>query len=129
MFLVLKVIKTTIEFLKRYSNYVLLNIYSALLFLVKTLRTETFGRTQGYLAVPGCGLKCNVTQIDGMLKTVNMEDVNRRKNWMGSTEVITDYVLCDEGCNGKVLPQLTWEVKSKGSYISFFVKSSTAFGL
>lgn len=129
MFLVLKVIKTTIEFLKRYSNYVLLNIYNALLFLVKTLRTETFGRTQGYLAVPGCGLKCNVTQIDGMLKTVNMEDVNRRKNWMGSTEVITDYVLCDEGCNGKVLPQLTWEVKSKGSYISFFVKSSTAFGL
>lgn len=79
--------------------------------------------------MPGCGLKCNVTQIDGMLKTVNMEDVNRRKNWMGSTEVITDYVLCDEGCNGKVLPQLTWEVKSKGSYISFFVKSSTAFGL
>lgn len=129
MFLVLKVIKTTIEFLKRYSNYVLLNIYNALLFLVKTLRTETFGRTQGYLAVPGCGLKCNVTQIDGMLKTVNMEDVNRRKNWMGSTEVITDYVLCDEGCNGKVLPQLTWEVKSKGSYISFFIKSSTAFGL
>lgn len=57
--------------------------------------------------MPGCGLRCNVTQIDGMLNTVNMEDVKTRRNWMGSTEVITDYVICDEGCNGKVLPQLT----------------------
>lgn len=55
--------------------------------------------------MPGCGLKCNVTQIDRMLKTVNMEDVKTRRNWMGSTEVITDYVLCGEECNGKVLPQ------------------------
>lgn len=62
---------------------------------VQTLKTETLGKTQHYQAVPGCGLKCTVTQIDGILVDIDMEGVNNRKNLMGSTRVKTDNVLYD----------------------------------
>ncbi|XP_061164353.1 copper-transporting ATPase 1-like [Saccostrea echinata] len=61
----------------------------------QTLKTETLGKTQGYQAVPGCGLKCTVTQIDGLLTDIDLEGVNNRKNLMGSTRVKTDNVLFD----------------------------------
>uniref|UniRef100_A0A8W8LF78 Uncharacterized protein n=1 Tax=Magallana gigas TaxID=29159 RepID=A0A8W8LF78_MAGGI len=53
------------------------------------------GKTQGYQAVPGCGLQCTVTQIDGVLVDIDLEGVNNRKNLMGSTKVMTDNVLFD----------------------------------
>lgn len=64
-------------------------------FLLQTLKTEILGKTQGYQAVPGCGLQCTVTQIDGVLVDIDLEGVNNRKNLMGSTKVMTDNVLYD----------------------------------
>lgn len=45
--------------------------------------------------MPGCGLQCTVTQIDGVLVDIDLEGVNNRKNLMGSTKVMTDNVLYD----------------------------------
>lgn len=63
--------------------------------MLQTLKTEILGKTQGYQAVPGCGLQCTVTQIDGVLVDIDLEGVNNRKNLMGSTKVMTDNVLFD----------------------------------
>jgi Cu+-exporting ATPase len=57
------------------------------------LKTEALGKTQDYQAVPGCGLKCTVSQIDGLLNDIDLEGINNRKNLMGSTRVRTDNVL------------------------------------
>ncbi|XP_056011755.1 copper-transporting ATPase 1-like isoform X3 [Ostrea edulis] len=61
----------------------------------QTLKTEALGKTQDYQAVPGCGLKCTVSQIDGLLNDIDLEGINNRKNLMGSTRVKTDNVLFD----------------------------------
>lgn len=45
--------------------------------------------------MPGCGLKCTVSQIDGLLNDIDLEGINNRKNLMGSTRVKTDNVLFD----------------------------------
>ena len=48
-----------------------------------------------FQAVPGCGLKCTVSQVDQLLTSVDMEEVNNRKNYIGSLRVRIDNVIFD----------------------------------
>ncbi|XP_041356839.1 LOW QUALITY PROTEIN: copper-transporting ATPase 1-like [Gigantopelta aegis] len=59
----------------------------------ETLKTEYLGKVKNFSAVPGCGLKCDVTQIEPLLATLDMEGVNNRKNRVGSINIKTDHSL------------------------------------
>lgn len=46
-----------------------------------------------FQAVPGCGLKCNVDQVESLLTQIDLDGINNRKNMGGSSHVLTDNVL------------------------------------
>uniref|UniRef100_T1JC88 P-type Cu(+) transporter n=1 Tax=Strigamia maritima TaxID=126957 RepID=T1JC88_STRMM len=55
-------------------------------FAKKILRTETMGTCSNFQSIPGCGLKCEVSNIEGMLQSakkvdglMNMENANHLK--------------------------------------------------
>lgn len=55
-------------------------------FLLQVLSTETIGKVSDFQAVPGCGLKCNVTNIEPMMNpdTTDVEIMNRRNSTTSS---------------------------------------------
>jgi len=72
-------------------------IASAIVKYVKqTLKTENLGKVSDFQAVPGCGLKCTVSNVETLLNTLDMEGVNNRKNLMGSVRVKIDNVMFDD---------------------------------
>ena len=64
--------------------------------MFQTLKAESLGKVSDFQAVPGCGLKCTVSQVEPMLTDLDMEGVNNRKNYIGSLRVRIDNVTCDE---------------------------------
>lgn len=59
----------------------------------QVLKTETLGKVTDFQAVPGCGLKCSVSNLEPLLEAVDLQGINNRKNQMGSVRVRTDNVL------------------------------------
>lgn len=49
-----------------------------------------------FQAVPGCGLKCKVSQVEPLLTQIDLEGVNNRKNQIGDLRVKIDNVGFDE---------------------------------
>ncbi|KAK3099390.1 hypothetical protein FSP39_003672 [Pinctada imbricata] len=58
-----------------------------------TLQTEMMGKASNFQAVSGCGLRCTVSQVETLLSQVDMEEVNNRKNQIGSIRIRTDNVV------------------------------------
>jgi hypothetical protein len=46
-----------------------------------------------FQAVPGCGLKCIVSNLESILQSLDMISVNNRKNLIGSLRVKIDNVM------------------------------------
>ena len=61
----------------------------------QTLDTENLGKVSDFEAVPGCGLKCTVTQIEQLLTNVDLEQANNRKNEVGSLRIKTENVMSE----------------------------------
>ncbi|XP_052281912.1 copper-transporting ATPase 1-like isoform X3 [Dreissena polymorpha] len=61
----------------------------------ETLKADTLGRTGDFQAVPGCGLKCSVTNVESLLTDLDLEALNNRKNTQGSLRVKIDNVMYD----------------------------------
>ncbi|KAL3879471.1 hypothetical protein ACJMK2_031767 [Sinanodonta woodiana] len=61
----------------------------------ETLKTENLGKVSDFQAVPGCGLKCSISQMESLLEHVDLEGVNNRKNMIGSVRVKIDNVMPD----------------------------------
>ncbi|XP_060064791.1 copper-transporting ATPase 1-like [Ylistrum balloti] len=59
----------------------------------ETLSVESLGKTIDFQAVPGCGLKCSVSHVEGLLTHVDLVAVNNKKNQSGSLRVKTDNVM------------------------------------
>ena len=57
---------------------------------------ENLGKVSDFQAVPGCGLKCNVTGVEPILTDLDMEGVNNRKNYIGSLRIRIDNVALGE---------------------------------
>ena len=57
----------------------------------QTLKTENLGKVKNFTAVPGCGLKCEVSQLEPLLASIDIEGVNNRKNRVGSINIKTDH--------------------------------------
>jgi len=57
------------------------------------MQKDILGKTVDFQAVPGCGLKCGVSQVESLLTQVDVEGVNNRKNQIGSTRVKTDNIM------------------------------------
>ncbi|XP_067664088.1 copper-transporting ATPase 1-like isoform X2 [Haliotis asinina] len=58
----------------------------------KTLATEALGKVTDFQAVPGCGLKCKVSQTETLLNNIDLAGVNNRKNQFGSMRIKIDSV-------------------------------------
>ncbi|XP_045204361.2 LOW QUALITY PROTEIN: copper-transporting ATPase 1-like [Mercenaria mercenaria] len=58
-----------------------------------TLKSENLGKVTDFQAVPGCGLKCSVSNLESVLQSLDMDGVNNRKNLAGSLRVKIDNVL------------------------------------
>ncbi|KAJ8298432.1 hypothetical protein KUTeg_024963 [Tegillarca granosa] len=58
----------------------------------ETLKTESLGKVTDFQAVPGCGLKCKVSQVESLLTQIDLEGVNNRKNQIGDLRVKIDKV-------------------------------------
>ena len=48
---------------------------------------------KNFTAVPGCGLKCDVSVIEPLLVDLDMEGVHNRKNQVGSMRIKTDHTV------------------------------------
>ncbi|KAL3879476.1 hypothetical protein ACJMK2_031772, partial [Sinanodonta woodiana] len=59
----------------------------------ETLKTENLGKVSDFQAVPGCGLKCSISQMESLLEHVDLEVVNNRKYMIGSVRVKIDNVM------------------------------------
>ncbi|XP_059152598.1 copper-transporting ATPase 1-like isoform X2 [Physella acuta] len=71
-------------------------IASAILKYVKeTLAADNLGKASDFSAVPGCGIKCKVSNIESLLLGLDMEGVNNRKNKYGSQLIKIDNLLFD----------------------------------
>ena len=68
----------------------------------QTLNVENLGKASDFQAVPGCGLKCNVSQMEPLLTNLDLEAVNNRKNYMGSLRVHIDKIIVDEVLDSSV---------------------------
>ncbi|XP_060556609.1 copper-transporting ATPase 1-like isoform X2 [Ruditapes philippinarum] len=58
-----------------------------------TLQSECLGKVTDFQAVPGCGLKCIVSNLESILQSLDMISVNNRKNLIGSLRVKIDNVM------------------------------------
>ncbi|ESP04420.1 hypothetical protein LOTGIDRAFT_136210 [Lottia gigantea] len=56
----------------------------------QTLKLESLAKVSDFQAVPGCGLKCKVSQIESILENVDKEAVKNRKNQFGSLRIKID---------------------------------------
>ncbi|VDH90141.1 Cu+-exporting ATPase [Mytilus galloprovincialis] len=61
----------------------------------QTLNADNLGKVSDFQAVPGCGLKCTVSQIEPLLTNLDLEQINNRKNEVGSLRIKTENVLND----------------------------------
>lgn len=61
----------------------------------QTLDADNLGKVSDFQAVPGCGLKCIVSQIEPLLTNLDLEEINNRKNEVGSLRIKTENVLND----------------------------------
>ncbi|XP_052076803.1 copper-transporting ATPase 1-like isoform X2 [Mytilus californianus] len=61
----------------------------------QTLNADNLGKVSDFQAVPGCGLKCIVSQIEPLLTNLDLEQINNRKNEVGSLRIKTENVLND----------------------------------
>ncbi|XP_076117388.1 copper-transporting ATPase 1-like [Mytilus galloprovincialis] len=61
----------------------------------QTLNADNLGKVSDFQAVPGCGLKCTVSQIESLLTNLDLEQINNRKNEVGSLRIKTENVLND----------------------------------
>ncbi|XP_005093403.1 copper-transporting ATPase 1 isoform X2 [Aplysia californica] len=76
-------------------------IASAILKYVKeTLGAESMGKVSEFSAVPGCGIKCKVSHIEGLLSRTDSNAVNSRKNRAGSQTIRTDNLVYGEQDSG-----------------------------
>lgn len=62
-------------------------------FFFQTLKSDNLGKVTEFQAVPGCGLKCNVSNLESVLHCLDLEGVNNRKNMIGSLRVKIDNVM------------------------------------
>lgn len=62
------------------------------MWIIQTLKVDSLGKTSDFQAVPGCGLKCTVSNLEAVLSTLDVEGVKNRKNQMGSLRVKIDQV-------------------------------------
>jgi hypothetical protein len=60
---------------------------------LQTLQSECLGKVTDFQAVPGCGLKCIVSNLESILQSLDMTSVNNRKNLIGSLRVKIDNVM------------------------------------
>lgn len=66
-------------------------IASAIVKYVKeTLSKDLLGKATDFQAVPGCGLKCTVSNVESLLQDVDFEGVQNRRNMAGSLRVKID---------------------------------------
>ncbi|KAK3577035.1 hypothetical protein CHS0354_003116 [Potamilus streckersoni] len=56
----------------------------------KMLKTETLGKVSDFQTVPGCGLKCSITQIEPLLEEPDPEGINNRGNMTGRLRIKID---------------------------------------
>ncbi len=82
--------------------------------LLQVLQTETLGKGSEFQAVPGCGLKCKVSHIEGVVSTelTDLDILNRRNSTRSDLVAIdglrsedeTDIINLGEGiyCQTKV---------------------------
>ncbi|BFZ14956.1 hypothetical protein BsWGS_17994 [Bradybaena similaris] len=69
-------------------------IASAILKYVKeTLATESLGKVSDFSAVPGCGIKCKVSNVENLISGVDMDGVNTRMNQVGSVRIRIDNLI------------------------------------
>ncbi|GAB1602862.1 copper-transporting ATPase 1-like isoform X1 [Argonauta hians] len=70
----------------------------------QTLKTDILGQVTGFTAVPGCGLRCKVSNVESLLSNIDIEGVENRKNMAGSQTVKIDNILGLE--DGPVIERL-----------------------
>ncbi|XP_064610075.1 copper-transporting ATPase 1-like isoform X2 [Liolophura sinensis] len=61
----------------------------------ETLKAETLGKVTDFQAVPGCGLKCKVSQVELLVAELDQDELNNRRNWAGSVRVTVDTLPVD----------------------------------
>lgn len=83
----------------------------------ETLSVESLGKTVDFQAVPGCGLKCLVSHVEGLMTRVDLVAVNNKKNQSGSLRVKTDNVTF-RGDDNNSLHIEDVEVESLGAVAS-----------
>ncbi|KAK6173176.1 hypothetical protein SNE40_016680 [Patella caerulea] len=62
----------------------------------QTLKVETLAKVSDFQAVPGCGLKCKVSQVESILENVDRNAVNNRRNQFGSLRIKIDNPIYGE---------------------------------
>ena len=60
------------------------------------LSAEQLGKAREFQAVPGCGLKCTVSGVEGLLKNEDSISVLNRRNSAASFKVKIDGITIDE---------------------------------
>lgn len=56
----------------------------------QTLKKDILGHVSNFQAVPGCGLRCKVSNVESLLSNIDIEGVHNRKNIFGSLKVRVD---------------------------------------
>ncbi|KAL8622158.1 hypothetical protein ACOMHN_052960 [Nucella lapillus] len=56
----------------------------------ETFAVEALGKVSDFQAVPGCGLKCKVSGVEGLLTDLDLEGVTNRRNKQGSLVIRVD---------------------------------------
>ena len=71
--------------------------------LFQELKTEVFGKAQNFEAVPGCGLKCTVAQVESLIKDGDLNSINsvNRRSSIDSFQVTIEGMVSDQGGIGE----------------------------
>ena len=69
------------------------------------LAVEQLGRVTNFVAVPGCGLKCDVTNVEALLNgcVTDVEIMNRRNSTVSNNVAIDTVSLGEEVFGGELL--------------------------
>lgn len=63
------------------------------------LRLEQLGKVTNFTAVPGCGLKCSVSNIESVIESevADVETMNRRNSSLSTKAIITRHQSDEDG--------------------------------
>ena len=65
---------------------------------LQLLSTELLAKVAEFQAVPGCGLKCNVTQVESLMRnSLSDVEIMNRRNSASSFKVSIDGIITDGG--------------------------------